>query len=110
MAAKTNLEHLQDLLKKNQTANDELVEFISSIEDDLSDIGRLRRELDILKEGEDTDDDEAVDSEIDCGIGVIKYISPDNLLLIDLMENLELSIKKHGALTVSNALKKLSNN
>ncbi len=31
---------------------------------------------------------------IDCGIGTIEFIEPDNLLLHDLMKNLESAIKK----------------
>jgi len=40
-------------------------------------------------------------SEIDCGIGMIKFEEPDNLLLQDLMENFETAIRKTNPNKVS---------
>ena len=45
---------------------------------------------------------------IDCGIGEIKYLEPDNLLLQQLMESLTDAIQKHGAKVIHNTLQKLS--
>lgn len=41
---------------------------------------------------------------IECGIGIIEYEIPSNLLLQTLMENLQLKIEKHGAKYVNELL------
>lgn len=45
---------------------------------------------------------------IDCEIGAITYNTEDSLTLVQLMENLEEAIKKHGAKKVSEMLSSMS--
>ena len=116
---KTNIEFLQDIINAETFNKEEALEFLDSIQDDQKDlqeeldgandeindleekVKELESQLDELQEGD-------VDSKIDCGIGEIEYNEPDNILLQDLMENLNIAIQKHTPKKVNEVLTAIS--
>ncbi len=76
----------------------ELKEKISELE------GEIVEKDNEINDFEFSEDSIECNSEIQCGIGVINYEEPDNLLLQDLMENFEASIKKNNPKKVNELL------
>lgn len=89
MAEKTNMEYLKEFIKDN----DEALEFWEAVQNGIIEIKdklfveqRSNRELKTQMENmKEMGDEELIT--IDCGIGVIEYLEPDNLQLQSLMED-----------------------
>jgi septal ring factor EnvC (AmiA/AmiB activator) len=112
---KSNIEELRKIIKEENFNQEEALEFLEAIEngsdkleqdlDEANDelkkaeenVEELETEVESLENGENME-------EIDCGIGVINYEEPDNILLQELLTNLEGAIKKQTPLAVSNIL------
>lgn len=104
---KDNIEELRKIINGTSISRVEALEFIDAIE------GNIEELYDEIKEKEnkicglrdDIDDYEEsrnkIDAEIDCGIGLIEYKEPDNILLQSIMENLGEAIQKYGAKRVN---------
>lgn len=109
MSKKTNIEHLRELVKDNDEAN----EFLDAIQDqfDAADtvlkdkeekITLLEEDVSNLKtELREAEEEPAL--KIDAGIGVINWNS-DNIRLMSLMETLGEKVKQHGDMRVQNFL------
>lgn len=89
MAEKTNMEYLKEFIKDNEEA----LEFWEAVQNEIIEIkGKLfveqinNRELKTQMENmEEMGYEELIT--IDCGIGIIEYLEPDNLQLQSLMED-----------------------
>lgn len=94
----TNVEALRSiLLKMEHEPTEEAIEFLDAIEEELNnpdtetimdknaEIERLESEIDSFEEWINPEDLLT----IDCGIGVIRYVEPDNLKLQLKMEDLK---------------------
>jgi len=86
----------------------DLIDNASSVkekDDKISELETLIEEKDKeISELEDNEDNDDFYSEIDCGVGTVKFEEPDNILLQDLMENFETAIKKTNPKKVSELL------
>jgi hypothetical protein len=81
---KSNIEYLREFIKDNDEAN----EFLDAIEKEISSIKDESSSKDSIIKGQQGALGECPEFEtIDCGIGVIEYIQPDNLKLQLLMED-----------------------
>lgn len=112
MSKKTNIEHLRELVKDNDEAN----EFLDAIEEQFDasntilkdaedEISSLEEDVSNLKtELREAEEEPAL--KIDAGIGVINWNS-DNIRLMSLMETLGEKIKQHGDVRVQNLLNAL---
>ena len=95
MAEKTNMEYLKEFIKDN----DEALEFWEAVN---KEIKLLQKRLELCKHDKDVFEEqyeilnnenkileEAMNSiiTIDCGIGIIEYLEPDNIQLQSLMED-----------------------
>jgi hypothetical protein len=95
MATKTNMEYLKEFIKDNEEA----LEFWEAVDKEISllkkRLGVCKYDKDVLREQYDilNDENEILEEAvngiitINCGIGVIEYLEPDNLQLQSLMED-----------------------
>lgn len=117
---KENIQELYKILKEDNFKVDEALEFLDAIKDGVDDFeteyDELKNELsnekekvsDLQSEINSLEDGLSSLNTIECGIDVIKYETPGNLVLQDIMENLENSIKKHTPKKVSEILAALN--
>lgn len=107
LTATENIEELRKIINGVSISRVEALEFIDAIESNVKEleeeIEEKGNEIEELKDESD-DDEESLnetDAEIQCGIGVIEYKEPDNILLQSLMENLNEAIQKYGVKRVN---------
>lgn len=80
-----NIEHLKELISKVLIYDKNLIDEINNTAKKIGiEIEELQDEVDAVDEENFIDSDRLI--EIDCGIGVIQYIEPDNLKLKLLMQ------------------------
>jgi len=115
----SNIAELRKILNEDNFKKDEADEFLDAIEEGVNDLDEELKEVkdELEKEQEKVSDleksvseleDSAGNDKIDCGIGDIEFITPDNLQLIDLMENLNGAIQKIGSKKVNELLSAVS--
>lgn len=98
----SNISELEKIVKETPFNSELALEFLEAVKSDFEDIeddykdqiSTLEDKVEDLEDSQPDEDGEETDSEIDCGIGVIKYIDPDNLLLQQIMEALDKRINE----------------
>lgn len=97
---KSNIEYLKESIKNG---TDDCGEWIEAVEGELKEVQELKTSVKYLEKEKDTLESEISYYEeqqkfkgiktIDCGIGIIEYVEPDNLKLRCLMEEFK---EKHS--------------
>ncbi len=112
---KSNIAELRKIINEDNFKTDEALEFldaieenadalISDLESEQDEVKSLEEKVDDLRSEINSLEDSDMGQEIDCGIGIIEYAEPDNLVLQDVMENLGNAIKKHTPKKVNEIL------
>lgn len=108
----SNIEELKNILKEIYKKWEEATEFLEALESNVSglqdDVINLtidnQSKENMITELEEIMEDRSGLENMDCGIGVINYEEPGNLVLQDIMENLEAAIKKTNPRKVNEIL------
>lgn len=115
---KSNIQELRKIINEDNFKIDEAIEFLDAIETNADDLEEeLESANDEIKDLESQVDDLKSEinemetdnlEKIDCGIDVIEYKSPGNLVLMDVMDNLAAAIQKHTPKKVNDILSALN--